>query len=150
MILILVGIPASGKSTFAKDFIEKNPNYIRINRDDIRKMIRNLPMLDSRGEKLVTDIEYSIAENAIEKGFNIIWDNTHLKMSYINSIIDRFNSKSDILFNVFDIDVEVAIERDNNREAKVGEDIIRKMYDNYINLVRSNELTYLPKKQEEF
>jgi adenylate kinase family enzyme len=33
-ILILIGIPASGKSTFAKEFIETNLDYVRINRDN--------------------------------------------------------------------------------------------------------------------
>jgi tRNA uridine 5-carbamoylmethylation protein Kti12 len=38
-IIICRGVPASGKTSFAKNFIEKNQNYIRVNRDDIRKMI---------------------------------------------------------------------------------------------------------------
>ena len=36
-ILFLVGISGSGKSTFAEEFLAKNQDYLRINRDDIRK-----------------------------------------------------------------------------------------------------------------
>jgi predicted kinase/3-deoxy-D-manno-octulosonate 8-phosphate phosphatase KdsC-like HAD superfamily phosphatase len=143
-ILILVGIPASGKSTFAKEFIETNVDYVRINRDDIIKMLRNSPMLNSKGEELVTEIEYSIAENALAKRMNIIWDNTHLKMSYINSIIKRFNDRANISFKIFDIDLNEAIRRDSLRESKVGEEVIKRMYANYINLIKDNELLDIP------
>jgi len=89
-ILILIGIPASGKSTFAKEFIIDNPDYLRINRDDIRYMIKNKPLLEYDLEKLVTDIEFSNATMFLENGYNIIWDNTHVKLSYIKNIIDKF------------------------------------------------------------
>jgi len=145
-ILILIGIPASGKSTFAKEFIEKNLDYIRINRDDIRKMLRNSPMLNPKGEELVTDIEYSIAENALAKKMNIIWDNTHLKMSYINPIIEKFNDRANISFKIFDIDLNEAIRRDSWRDFPVGEDVIKRMYDNYIKLVKDNELLDIKQK----
>ena len=35
-ILFLRGLPASGKTSFALQHIENNPNYKRINKDDIR------------------------------------------------------------------------------------------------------------------
>ena len=143
-ILILVGIPASGKSTFAKEFIENNSDYIRINRDDIRKMLRNSPMLNYKGEELVTEIEYSIAENALAKKMNIIWDNTHLKISYIKSVINKFNDRAIISFKIFDVDLNEAIRRDSLRENKVGQDVIKRMYDSYINLVKDNELLDIP------
>ena len=40
-VLVLIGLPASGKSTWAHDFIERNPNWIRINKDDLRSMLHN-------------------------------------------------------------------------------------------------------------
>lgn len=33
------GLPASGKSTWAKEFVAKNPNFIRLNKDDFRAMM---------------------------------------------------------------------------------------------------------------
>jgi len=37
---ILVGIPASGKSTYAKSVVAKDPNgWVRINNDNIRAMM---------------------------------------------------------------------------------------------------------------
>ena len=39
-VIILRGLPASGKSTYAKSLVKANPNnYKRINRDDMREML---------------------------------------------------------------------------------------------------------------
>lgn len=38
-LIILVGISGSGKSTWATEYIQKNPDTLRINRDDIRKSL---------------------------------------------------------------------------------------------------------------
>jgi len=40
-IIICVGIIAAGKSTWAREEVKKNPNTVRINRDDIRSMMHN-------------------------------------------------------------------------------------------------------------
>lgn len=37
-VIILYGPPASGKSTWAKEFIKEKTQWIRVNRDDIRLM----------------------------------------------------------------------------------------------------------------
>jgi predicted kinase len=142
-ILILIGIPASGKSTFSIKFLEENPNYIRINRDDIRKMIRNSDMLDFSNEQLVTLIEYDIARNVLNNNKSIIWDNTHLRLSYINNIFNEFKDKAKISFKIFDVDVYEAITRDSNRVKKVGDVVIRKMFSQYAQLMNNKEFINL-------
>ena len=62
MILLTVGIPASGKSTWARNYVRENPDTIRVCRDDLRLMIGGAQMLDAKGEKLVTKlVEHTIA-----------------------------------------------------------------------------------------
>ena len=46
VVKILVGLPGSGKSTWAKEFIHKNPNYIRFGRDVFRFMLKDQPFCD--------------------------------------------------------------------------------------------------------
>ena len=38
-IILTVGCPGSGKSTWAREFIAKNPGFFNINRDDYRQSI---------------------------------------------------------------------------------------------------------------
>lgn len=149
-ILVLVGIPASGKSTFSKEFIKTYPNYIRINRDDIRKMLKDLPLLDTKGEDIVTAIEFNAVENALSKGFDVIWDNTHVKMKYIEQIIKKFSNSANIPFKKFDIDLKTAIERDSKREYPVGESVIKRMYDSFIDLSKEFNFKQISKTDNKF
>lgn len=38
-LIILQGIPGSGKTTYARQFCKDHDNYVRVNRDDIRNML---------------------------------------------------------------------------------------------------------------
>lgn len=149
-ILVLVGIPASGKSTFSKQIIKTNPNYVRINRDDIRKMLKDSSLLDSKGEDIVTAIEFNAVENALAKGFDVIWDNTHVKLKYIEQIINKFSDLANIQFKKFDIDFKTAIERDSNRENPVGETVIKRMYDSFIGLSKEFDFEQINKQEKNF
>ena len=51
-LLILVGIPGSGKSTFAKELVKTNNKYVRVNRDDMRQMLK--------GQKGQGFVEYAL------------------------------------------------------------------------------------------
>ena len=130
-ILILIGIPASGKSTWAKDYVRKNDNYIRVNRDDFRKMLKNAQLCDLKVEDMITSLMFETINAALLKKLNVIVDNTNVKRKYIDAIVERFKYQADINYQVFDISLPKAIERDNARADKVGEGVIRKMYESY-------------------
>lgn len=92
-ITILVGISGSGKSTYAKEALRKNPNLIRINRDDLRTCIRGTlngyytkPI--GKYEELINDMNAHIVLHSMNKGLNILVDNTNLKMSYIKPYLN--------------------------------------------------------------
>lgn len=128
--LILSGIPASGKSTFAKQFVKENDGWVRINKDDIRRMFGEywLP----KRESLVEDAEYSIAEDAAFFGWNIIVDDTNLNPKYIKVWKDFANDfKYEIEYKEFKVSLEQALEWDSKRENPVGENVIRGFYKKY-------------------
>ena len=129
-ILILSGIPASGKSTFAKQFVKENDGWIRINKDDIRRMFGEywLP----KRESLVESAEYSIAEEAAFFGWNIIVDDTNLNPKYIKVWKDFANDfEYEIEYKEFKVSLEQALEWDSKRENPVGETVIRGFYKKY-------------------
>jgi predicted kinase len=134
-LLILIGVPASGKSTWSKEYIMRNPNYVRVNRDDFRLMLKNAQVCEIKIEGMITELVFSTIETALSKKLNVIVDNTNLKKKYINEMVEYFKYQADINFRVFDISLAKAIERDNARVAKVGEPVIRKMYGSYKSLI---------------
>lgn len=132
-LIICQGIPASGKTTWSRNFIKDNDNWIRINRDDIRRMFGTY-WVPSR-ERLVEAAEYAIAEQAAKKNYNIVIDDSNLNIKYIRNWTDFARSFNyDIEFKKFNISLEEAIERDKSREFPVGEETIRNFYNKYENL----------------
>lgn len=95
---ILIGISGSGKTTWSRNLIKKDPNTVRVNRDDIRMQITASKdrLLDSKLEKLVTKIQHEQIKTMLDSGYNVIIDNTNLKGSYIKGFIDAFNHMATI------------------------------------------------------
>ena len=133
-LLILSGLPASGKSTFAKELIKENEEYLRVSRDDFRYMFKDLGFTEPKVERLITDIEIEVIKQSLLKGFSVVVDDTNLKKKTINRFIKKLGSYADISFKLFEVDADECIERDRCRERSVGIDVIRRMEKDYINL----------------
>jgi predicted kinase len=136
-VLILIGVPGSGKSTWSTNFIKENSKWVRINRDDFRFMLKGVPVCDHKVEKLINDLQYNALLSSLDAGFNVIIDNTNLKESYINGFLKIVGDKADIEFKIFDITLDEALERNLTREKKVDADVVTKMYSQYRNLVKN-------------
>ncbi len=102
-ILLLVGIPASGKTTYALNFINRNENYVRVNKDDLRKSFFGSAVVDDKSEKIIETIQNSIIENSIASRKNVIVDNTNLSKEKIEILINRFRDRADIELMFFHI-----------------------------------------------
>lgn len=75
-VLLLRGLPASGKSTYAKELVSKNHNWVRVNKDDLRAMMNN-GEFSWKLEKQIVKAERELAENALKLGKNVIVDDTN-------------------------------------------------------------------------
>ena len=72
---MLVGLPASGKSTYAKSIVAKDPsNWVRVNNDDLRAMM-NGSVWSQDYEKMITDARNYLIRDALKRGKNVIIDN---------------------------------------------------------------------------
>jgi len=134
-VLILRGIPASGKSTFAKALVKKNPGmYKRINRDDLRHMLDSYHF--SKGnEKFIKRTRDWLIVEGLKDGKHVIVDDTNLSEKNTNRIKDivrTYNKETGeqviVKTKEFEIDVEEAIARDAQRVRPVGAAQIRKMH----------------------
>ena len=129
--LVLQGCPASGKSTFARKFVEgQSDKWIITNRDSIRRMFGEY-WIPSR-ETLVKDSEYSIILLALSSGFNVVVDDSNLNPKAISDLkIIANKTKAEIEFKRFDVPLDELLKRDKNRENPVGEEVIRNFYKKY-------------------
>ena len=147
-VLILCGIPGAGKSTWANNYVLNNPGWVILNRDSYRKMLKNQWLVEPKIEDLITETFCDAILSALRYKQNVIIDNTNLKSKYIMPIVDLVKEYADVEYQIFDVSVEKAIERDNAREKKVGETVIKKMYKDYSNLLETfdfNRISKTPK-----
>ena len=130
-ITILIGVPASGKSSWSKDYIRNNADTVRVNRDDFRLMLKSAQMTEPKIEDMITTLVDATITQSLLRKCNVLVDATNLKVGYIKSFIEKFKYSADIDYRVFDISLEKALERDTKREATVGEAVIKKLYKDY-------------------
>lgn len=144
-VIICRGIPASGKSTWAKQWVSQSPkNRIRINYDDMRMMFGEYWVPHREHFPFLKDIRNSILRDAILNDFDIVIDNMNLNPKEINDIryqVQEFcyersckegkNIKYDFEFVDFKTPLEECIKRDSKRPIKIGEETITNIYNKY-------------------
>jgi predicted kinase len=119
-LLILVGAPASGKTTYAKYLVRTEENWFRLSRDDFRSMNFNASKMDDDGEKRISLLFDTSIETLLKNKYNVVVDATHCKAEYINNYINKFNTKADIEFKVFEASFEELQERAKKRYEETG------------------------------
>lgn len=121
----MVGASGAGKSTWATEFISKNPGWVRVNRDDIRRQILGKITPDyysdkkfASTEKHITNLQDDQIRYWLHQGMNVIVDNNHLKKQYLDHYLSEFNWMADIQFKIMDLDLSTCQQRIQKREGK--------------------------------
>ena len=132
-IIMLKGLPASGKTTWAKEKINENSNYIRINKDDIRESITG--KWTPKKEKIVISIRNSLIKAGINLGKNVIIDDTNLNPKHeqsLKTLAQELGVEFEVNDSFLKVSVEECVERDIKRDKSVGYKVIYKMYYDYL------------------
>jgi predicted kinase len=132
-VILTKGLPASGKSTWAKKIIDKHPNnYKRINKDDLRAMLDNSKH-SKDAEKFILQTRNYLILLALENGKHVIVDDTNLNPKHEKDIRELVKGKAEVVIQDFtDVTIETCIERDLKRPASVGEAVIRQIWNQYL------------------
>jgi len=131
--ILTVGAPSSGKSTWAKAEIAKDPfNWVRINNDDLRAMT-NSSVYSADYEKLITDTRNFLIREAFKRNKSVIIDNVNGNKRHwetVCHIAKEANKDIQVLEKLFYQDLETLLERDTKREGKaqVGEAVVKKWF----------------------
>lgn len=129
-IIITRGLPASGKSTFAKGLVQSAAtDWVRVNRDSIRWTQGVFPFGTPAQEEFVSVIEEALVVGALKAGLDVVIDATHLNPQYIRKWFKIAKAHSVRKVEVVDFEVPLAelIRRDFAREKLVGRAVIEKL-----------------------
>lgn len=140
-LLIMRGLPASGKSTFAKEWVaEDRATRVRVNRDDLRMMIHDGFHLKGVTELTIIKARDLLILGLLKAGKDVVVDDTNLPSRTMRDLLN-LGRRAGAIITVEDlthVPLEVCIDRDAKRydgansRACVGEDVIRQMHQAYI------------------
>lgn len=136
---ILVGVSASGKSTYAKELMKKEKSkWVEINRDALRFSLMGASSwgdykFTKAGENLITQVQEDMARAAYGANRNVIFSDTNLNEGRLNNLISFLKSLGyTVEIKEFIVSLEEAWKRDALRENGVGASVIYNQYKNTI------------------
>ena len=134
---ITTGLPASGKTTAARQLLAESKGRMRrVNLDDIRHMLdhNGVHRVWSREhEATALAVQDAAVRSALAGGFDICVDNTHLTPGIPKRIKDAAAGQAVFVVHDFtSVPIDECVRRDALRgEASVGKDVIRRLADNH-------------------
>lgn len=130
-VIILKGLPASGKTTWAMEYLRTHPDKVRrVNKDSIRRMLYGTNgKFDD--EKIVEAVRDFTIEKILSEHFDVIVDDTNLKSKNFFAICDCARRVGDIRVweKFFYVDFKEALARNKTRANPVPESEIRLMFE---------------------
>ena len=140
------GLPASGKSTWARKKVLNEDGVYIVSRDSIREMLaadyKSFPFGHSELEQVVTEGVLEMVTLLLSLDYSVILDETNLNQGRLSKLINEVTKDLEVVnptseFTVEHIDftnvpLEECIKRDQERERTVGKHVIKGMHKKYL------------------
>lgn len=132
-LIITRGLPASGKTTFARKL---QPSVVRVNRDDLRRMLHGQRLFTQWAEGQVTAAQRAQVEALLRAKADVCVDDTNLRARTVQDwaeLAARFGATFEV-HDFTDVPLEECLRRDAERpeEDRVGEEAIRRLHERYL------------------
>jgi len=131
-LLILVGAPGSGKSTFTRYFIRTEDNWVRVNRDDFRLMQFGDTLMSPFYEERITKMVEASVITLLKNHTNVIIDATNSSLRTLEDMVRTYTEYADISFKVFDLSVEELVKRCDKRYEQTGKFIPKSAIEKHV------------------
>lgn len=122
VLYVLIGIPASGKSTIAKSF---NCSIVSLN--DIGFKLYGSEK-ERTNNKQVFEEACCQVEKCLENGNSVVYDAPNLQQNERRDFLNRISTKCKKIGVLVATDIEIALEQNKSRLRQVPETVILRMY----------------------
>ena len=127
------GLPASGKTTFARKL---QPGVVRVNRDDLRRMLHGERLFTQWAEAQVSTVQRAQVEALLRAGVDVCVDDTNLRARTVRDwaeLAARFGATFEV-HDFTDVPVDECVRRDADRPEpdRVGEEAIRRLHARFL------------------
>jgi predicted kinase len=129
-LILTQGLPASGKTTWAKDYIQRHPDTANLCKDDLRSQLAHT----RKQEKQVLKVRDLLTEHYFSQGYSVIWSDTNLNPIHTQRATQlAANYEAKLVIQDFtQVSLEECIRRDLLRPNSVGQAAIARMYYDYL------------------
>jgi predicted kinase len=138
-LMITRGLPASGKSTWARSWVAEDPaERARVNRDDLRFNLYGTARPTHRQESAISVVQQAAVRALLGAGRSVVVDDMHLRARYVSAWVELAAQAGAgfALQDFTDVPVEECVRRDVERAARgdraVGADVIRELHTRYL------------------
>ena len=148
LLIVLIGLPASGKSTWRENFLSKSDEeFVIVSSDDeIERLCAEEGITYTEGfDKFVgkaTGIIKQKFREAVNKGSNVIWDQTNLTVKKRRGILQKVPEGYRCEAVAFELTVAELESRLAKREAETGKHIPH-------HVMKNMAKSYIPPTKEE-
>jgi predicted kinase len=130
LLIVMVGLPGSGKDYIIKNIIRDNPDiifHVASTDDIIEKYADSIgktysDVFDEAIKPAIKQMDQDIT-NSIKERKNIIWNQTNTGLNKRKSIINKFPEEYTKIAVVITVDPEIHTSRLKNREENTGKGI---------------------------
>lgn len=130
VLIVLGGLPASGKSTYAEMLFESGIFQI-VCPDLIRKAFYGDESIQGDGKRVFETAFHDMKEYGC-LGENVVFDATNINADRRKALVKEMRPYFDIIiFKWFHTPIDICLERNQKRERKVPKDVLWRMFDNF-------------------
>lgn len=133
-LIVTVGLPGSGKSSWAEALRREDSDVVVVCRDDIRWMLHDYKFT-KRNEKLTWRVRDAAIQEALTAGRRVVVADTNLSgrvREHLRLLAEEFGVKFTVNDSFLSVSVHECIKRDLKRVHSVGADVILRMYGQHL------------------
>ena len=138
-LVVTVGLPRSGKSTWSEAWVGKYKNRVRVSRDILKEMA-GIRIYSEETERLISRMESYCIRTSLSQGYSVVIDALNLsdkvfhKWESLVKLAEKdWGIEIDLKYVKFNTPVDICIARDKKSSDPVGEYVIRRLHESYKN-----------------